>query len=94
MNRPHFPIGGRSTGSLGGHCGQQIADSGGYAGLQSGHPKPTAIENLRRLMHQDSTLSDERISEYRERIARGDFMTRQAAEATASRLMDDGFDLE
>ena len=59
-----------------------------------GSGQPTEIESLRRLMNRDTGLSKERISELRDRIANGEFLTREAAEVTASRLVDDGFDLE
>lgn len=93
MKRPHFPIGGRSVSGSGGRPGQSSPGFAVQRGLGDGQPQPTAIENLRRLMDQDSGLTESRIAELRDRIARGEFLTRQAAESTASRLVDDGFDL-
>lgn len=94
MKRPHFPIGGRPASGLGGRPGQSPPGFAVQRGLSDARPQPTAIENLRRLMHQDLDLSESRIAELRDRVARGEFLTRQAAESTASRLVDDGFDLQ
>ena len=54
----------------------------------------TSLERLHPLLQQESPLSHRRISELRDRVAAGDFLTRQAAEATASRMLDESFDLD
>jgi len=53
----------------------------------------TAIENLRRLMTTDTPISEDRISELRDRVASGAYLTRNAAEITASRMLDENIDL-
>ena len=95
MNRPHFSIGGRSGANFAEQLCSQLEPMWSCRGLiNSGHPQATAIENLRRLMSSDLPLTADRIAELQDRVARGDFLTRDAAEATASRLLDDNFDLE
>ena len=94
MKRPHFPIGGRSgTGNM----RSQGDPSDGFAAQEpyaAELPELTAIEKMRGLMSRDIALTEARVAELRDRVARGDFLTREAAEATASRLFDDNFDLE
>lgn len=51
---------------------------------------------MRELMNCDTTITETRAAELRDRVARVDFLTREAAAATATalRLFDDKFDLE
>ena len=95
MNRPHFSIGGRSGADFAEQLRSQSESTWSCRGLISpGQPQANAIEKLRRLMSTDVPMSADRIAELRDRVSRGDFLTRESAEATASRLMDDNFDLE
>lgn len=95
MNRPHFPMSGRiGAGFPGGFGERQGSLSSSHGPGQSATPRRTEIENLRLLMQNALPLSDQRLSELRDRVARGEFTTRAAAEATAGRLLDDGFDLQ
>ncbi len=95
MNRPHFALGGQSGNRFTSRQSDQplgLASCGGLA--DSGQPRPTEIENLRKLMQHGQPMSEERLREYRDKVARGDYFTRAAAESTASRLLDDGIDLD
>lgn len=95
MNRPHFQIGGRSAAGFSGPPAARHSMLPAQYGLSdSWSHQGTEIENLRRLMNYDQPLSDQRLAELRDRVAKGEFLTRAAAEATAGRLVDDGFDLE
>ena len=94
MKRPHFPTSGRSGA---GNMRSQGDPSDGFAAqepYETEIPELTAIEKMRALMSRDIAMTEARITELRDRVARGDFLTREAAEATASRLFDDNFDLE
>jgi len=85
MKRPHFPISGRSE------AGNMRNQGNPY---EAELPELIAIEEMRLLMSHDIAMTEARIAELRDRVACGDFLTREAAEATASRLFDDNFDLE
>ena len=88
MNCPHFSMSGRAaTGSFGGRTWTA-------GGLISPSPSRTEIENLRRLMNDEPVFTESMLAEFRDRVARGVYFTRSAAEATASRLLDDNIDLE
>lgn len=94
MNRPHFPVSGRSGAGDPGGFRQRPASLSSLSGsVHSEAPGRTEIENLRLLMQQAPPLSDRRLSELRDRVARGEFTTRAAAEVTAGRMLDEGFDL-
>lgn len=94
MHRPHFSIGGRIGANTSGQLPSQSEPMSSLQQLNSaGQSRATAIENLRRLMSRDVSLSEDQIAALRDRVARGDFLTREAAEATASRLLDNNFDL-
>ncbi len=93
MNRPHFPIAGRS-----GMGDASMWNTGGerqslLGAASSGSINGTALENLRRLMAADAPMSEARISELRDRVASGAYLTRNAAEVAASRMLDENFDL-
>lgn len=87
MNRPHFSTGGCSWRPLAGRHSDRPS-------LSDAPPPRTEIEYLRRLLRQELPMTDARLAELRDRVAKGVFLTRQAAEATASRLIDDNFDLQ
>jgi hypothetical protein len=95
MNRPHFSISGRSGANFAEQLRSQSEATWSSRGLtSSSQPPATAIENLRLLMSRDVPISADRIAALRDRVSRGEFFTREAAEATASRLLDDNFDID
>ena len=89
MNRPHFQLSGGNAFPIRSSAGSALSSTGG-----SDDSGATSLERLRRLSRQQTGLSDDRIAELRDRIASGASLTRSAAELTASRLVDDNFDLE
>ncbi len=95
MNRPHFPIGGRSEAGFTGQSGDPLEGLNAQQNSTAhGMSVSGAVEYMRQLVNRDREFTEARISELRDRVARGDFLTREAAEATASRLFDANFDLE
>ncbi|MCP4783306.1 MAG: hypothetical protein GY903_00285 [Fuerstiella sp.] len=49
-----------------------------------------SVEDLRRMMHNEPEVRQELLNEVRQKLARGDFLTRDAAEESARRLVDSG----
>jgi len=49
-----------------------------------------SVEELRRMMQNDPEVRQEFLNEIRQKLARGDFLTRSAAEESAGRLLDSG----
>ena len=90
MNRPHFQLGEGGVFPL----RPQDRTLGEAGGLNTQNPDGTSIERLRRLLRQETELSEAKISELRDRVASGIYLQRSAAEQVASRLMDSSFDLE
>lgn len=94
MNRPHFSMSGQSgtmqPNSWKSHGNSPLEPNrAGYQNVQH-----TAIEDMRRLMSSEQSLSAENIRELRDRVASGYYLSRVAAEQTAERLLDENFDLE
>jgi len=86
MNRPHFSIPGQHRSGRGNdHFGD---------GFQAGGSSRTEIENFRQLMRTSGDLTADEVGVFRNRVALGLYLTRDAAEATASRLIDENFDLD
>ncbi len=93
MNRPHFPIA-VQTGMGAKFTWNATAADHSLAGLKAaGSNNGTAIENLRRLMATETAMSADRVAELRDRVASGAYLSRNAAELTASRMLDENFDL-
>ena len=49
-----------------------------------------SVEDLRRMMHNEPELRQELLNEIRQKLTRGNFLTRSAAEQSAGRLLDSG----
>ena len=88
MNCPHFPMSGRTA------AGSFSSRTGMPGQLIGPGSSRTEIENLRRLMNDGPVFTERMLAEFRDRVARGVYFTRSAAEATASRLLDDNIDLD
>ena len=94
MNRPHFPIAGRTGMGASAAWNATSADQSLLGSAAAESVNRTAIENLRRLMSTDTPMSADRISELRDRVASGAYLTRNTAEITAVRMLDENFDLD
>jgi len=94
MNRPHFPIAERTGLGDGSIWNATAHHQPLLSSASAGNISGTALENLRRLMATNVPLSADRVSELRDRVASGAYLTRNAAEITASRMLDDNFDLD
>jgi hypothetical protein len=94
MHRPHFRI-------KGGRRPTELNDLKSFEELISS-PAPDdmfrapasasapSVEELRRMMHNEPEVRQVLLSELRQKLLRGDFLTREAAKESAGRLLDSG----
>lgn len=51
--------------------------------------KIPSLDQLKEMMERQPPMSDERMAEIRRKLIKGEYLTRQAAEMSADRLLDD-----
>ena len=93
MHRPHFRI-------KGGHRSTAINDLKSFEEIVSSAQNDTranrpstalpSVDDLRRMMHNEPEVRQVLLDEIRQKLVRGDFLTRQAANESAGRLLDSG----
>ena len=94
MHRPHFRI-------KGGHHPPAFNDWKSFEEISSLSTQNDAyvnrpstalpsVEDLRRMMHNEPEVRQVLLNEIRQKLARGDFLTRKAANESAGRLLDSG----
>jgi hypothetical protein len=94
MHRPHFRFrqNYRPTAEDGLSAFEQptsLSDLDAIVPARSSDPAPS-VDDLRRMMHNEPEVRQQLLNEIRQKLARGDYLTRIAAEESAGRLLDGG----
>ncbi len=94
MHRPHFKFrqNHRPTAEDGLRAFEEPAALSDLDDMFPARPFHTtpSVEDLRRMMHNEPEVREELLNEIRRKLARGDYLTRNAAEQSAGRLVDSG----
>ena len=94
MHRPHFRFrqNSRPTAEDGLRAFEQPASLSDLDDMFPARPLDAnpSVEDLRRMMHNEPEVRQQLLNEIRQKLARGDFLTRSAAEESAGRLLDTG----